>query len=311
MLSDLTIDKLLYEVLEQNIVYRKSPEKTLMLCNGELITYNPTFRLYITTNHRNPHYLSEIASKISLIDFTLTDQGFEQKILSTIIAEERMDLQERRENYVMEKAKNTDLLYKLESNILEVLSSSEGNILEDENAINILSTSKNMSEEIQTKQMASNSAEYDIETQYQEYLMVARHATILYNCIMKLQSIKYVYQFSLNWFVDLFVENVRETPKQSQTLTQRLNDLNSSFMKRLYMQTIQMLYAEDRLVFLFLIWIEQFRIENRIENDELEFLLSSKYTKRPYNENDLDDLSVDWMSPESKHLLNQALMLPR
>lgn len=81
-------------------------------------------------------------------------------------------------------------------------------------------------------------------------------------------------------------------------------------MKRLYMQTIQMLYAEDRLVFLFLIWIEQFRIENRIENDELEFLLSSKYTKRPYNENDLDE-SVDWMSPESKHLLNQALMLPR
>ena len=43
----------------------------------------------------------------------------------------------------------------IEDKILEVLSSSEGNILEDETAIKVLSSSKLLSNEIAEKQMAS------------------------------------------------------------------------------------------------------------------------------------------------------------
>jgi len=44
-------------------------------------------------------------------------------------------------------------LKEIEDKILEVLSSSEGNILEDETAIKILSSSKTLSEEITAKQV--------------------------------------------------------------------------------------------------------------------------------------------------------------
>lgn len=281
-----------------------------MLCANKLIEYNDNFRLYITTCLPNPHYLPEIASKITLLDFTLTEQGLQQKILTTIIAEERIDLQERKENHIVEMAMNSDLLYKLESNILEVLSSSEGNILEDENAINILSTSKSMSEEIQSKQIAAIAVEKEIDAERQEYLVAAYHASVLYRCIVRLASINYMYQYSLNWFVSMFVENVRETPKQQQTLSQRLKEINRNFTKRVYRKVSGMLYKVDRLAFAFLICIEMWRKERLIQDEELKFLLTTEDAKTSYRQaNSL--LSFDWMCAESKHLLSEVSKLSR
>lgn len=172
---DESIDTPLLQIFERNIVSSKSGGSNFMLCANQLIEYNDNFRLYVTTCLPNPHYSPEIATKIVLIDFTLTESGVVQKMLTTIIGEERIDLQERKENHIIEMAKNNDLLYKLESNILEVLSSSDGNILEDENAINILSTSKTMSEEIQTKQITAVTVKKEIDLERGKYLMVASH----------------------------------------------------------------------------------------------------------------------------------------
>lgn len=59
-------------------------------------------------------------------------------------------------------------LKEIEDKILEVLSSSEGNILEDETAIKILSSSKTLSEEITAKQV------------YIKYLDIFRNNTCVY-----------------------------------------------------------------------------------------------------------------------------------
>lgn len=48
-------------------------------------------------------------------------------------------------------------LKEIEDKILEVLSSSEGNILEDETAINVLSSSKVLANEISEKQVSPQS----------------------------------------------------------------------------------------------------------------------------------------------------------
>lgn len=300
----------LYQILEQNIVTQKSG-KISMLCSNELIEYNENFRLYVTTCLPNPYYLPEIASKITLIDFTLTENGLQQKILAKIIGEERIDLQERKEVHIIEMAKNTDLLYKIESNILKVLSSSEGNILEDENAINILSTSKIMSEEIQAKQMNAIALSKEIDTKRHEYLVSAYHASILYRCIVRLASINFMYQYSLHWFVSIFLANLRETPKQHKILSQRLNDINRNFTKRIYRKVAETLYKKDRLAFAFLICIEMLRTQSLIHEDELEFLLTNEHSKKSYRQQDCVALPFDWLNVESKELLIHVTKLSR
>ena len=72
----------------------------------------------------------------------ITPQGLQDQLLGIVVAEERPELELKKNELILESANNKRLLKEIEDKILEVLSSSEGNILEDETAIQILSSSK-------------------------------------------------------------------------------------------------------------------------------------------------------------------------
>lgn len=63
---------------------------------------------------------------------------------------------------------------------MEVLSTSEGNILEDETAVQILSSSKTLSNEIAAKQSVAEVTEQQIDKARMEYKPIAAHSTILF-----------------------------------------------------------------------------------------------------------------------------------
>lgn len=64
----------------------------------------------------------------------------------------RPELEEERNALILQSAANKKQLKDIETRILETLSSSEGNILEDESAIKVLDSAKIMSNEITKKQ---------------------------------------------------------------------------------------------------------------------------------------------------------------
>lgn len=64
----------------------------------------------------------------------------------------RPELEEERNLLILQSASNKKQLKEIEDKILYTLSSSEGNILEDESAILVLDSSKVLSDEIQKKQ---------------------------------------------------------------------------------------------------------------------------------------------------------------
>lgn len=53
------------------------------------IEYSKDFRFYITTKLRNPHYLPEVATKVSLLNFMITPEGLEDQLLGIVVAKER------------------------------------------------------------------------------------------------------------------------------------------------------------------------------------------------------------------------------
>lgn len=77
------------------------------------------------------------------------------------------------------------MLQEIEDKILEVLSS-EGNILEDETAVQILSSSKILANEINEKQAIAEVTEKQIDTARQGYTPIAAHSTTLFFTIGKL-----------------------------------------------------------------------------------------------------------------------------
>lgn len=54
-----------------------------------VIEYSGDFRFYITTKLRNPHYLPELATKVSLLNFMITPEGLEDQLLGIVVAKER------------------------------------------------------------------------------------------------------------------------------------------------------------------------------------------------------------------------------
>lgn len=50
----------------------------------------------------------------------ITEQGLREQLLAIVVAHERPDLQEKKEQLIIESARNRDALYTIESKILEV-----------------------------------------------------------------------------------------------------------------------------------------------------------------------------------------------
>ncbi|XP_076166258.1 dynein axonemal heavy chain 7 [Ptiloglossa arizonensis] len=117
-----------------------------------IIKYSHDFRLYITTRLFNPQYSSEVFSKLTVIDFSIPNEALQDKLLDLVIFKEKPELQEKFEILLLEDANNKKILKQQEDNILHTLSSTTINILEDENAIQILDFSKNLTLNVVKKQ---------------------------------------------------------------------------------------------------------------------------------------------------------------
>jgi len=90
-----------------------------------VIEYSPDFRFYVTTRLRNPHYLPEISVKVTLLNFMITPQGLQDQLLGIVAAKEKPDLEEKKNELIIESAANKKKLKEIEDEILRVLSTSE------------------------------------------------------------------------------------------------------------------------------------------------------------------------------------------
>ena len=77
-----------------------------------------------------------------MINFQLSRAGLEDKLLSLFLQSERPELEEQKQVLVIKSAKSQRQMRDIEDRILFVLSSSQGNILEDETATRMLYHSK-------------------------------------------------------------------------------------------------------------------------------------------------------------------------
>ena len=61
---------------------------------GDKFTYDPLFRLYMTTKRPNPHYAPETCIKVTMINFTVTFKGLEEQLLGDVVVKERPEIEQ-------------------------------------------------------------------------------------------------------------------------------------------------------------------------------------------------------------------------
>ena len=264
------LDPILDNVLQKNIF--KSGGSNCVKLGDAVVEYAPTFRLYITTKLRNPHYLPETSVKVSLLNFMITPEGLEDQLLGNVVLKERPELEEEKVQLIIQSAENKKKLKEIEDQILQILSA-DGNILENETAIQILSSSKVLSVELFDKQRIAEETEKKIDETRESYRSIANHSSVLYFCIADLANIDPMYQYSLTWFIDLFTNAINQSTKSS-ILKRRLKNLESFFTYSLYTNVCRSLFEKDKLLFSFLLCTTILKNHGELDDAEMAHLVT-------------------------------------
>ena len=69
----------------------------------------------MTTKLKNPHYLPEVSTKVTLINFMITFEGLSDQLLGIVVEKENPELQTQKEQIVIESAKNKNKLEEVEN----------------------------------------------------------------------------------------------------------------------------------------------------------------------------------------------------
>lgn len=277
-----------------------------MRLGENIIEYSRDFKLYITTRLRNPHYLPEVAVKVCLLNFMITPLGLQDQLLGIVAAKEKPELEEKKNKLIVESAKNKKQLKEIEDKILEVLSLSEGNILEDETAIKILSSSKVLSEEISEKQEIASVTETQIDETRMGYKPVAVHSATIFFCISDLAHIEPMYQYSLTWFINLYMQSLAHS-KKSEELELRIEYIIDHFTLSIYNNVCRSLFEKDKLLFSLLLTIGIMKEKKQINEEIWYFLLTGGIAL----DNPFPNPVSEWLSEKAWAEVVRASALPK
>lgn len=282
---------------QQGVEYMKLGEN--------IVEYSKDFLFYMTTSLRSPHYLPEVAVKVCLLNFMITPLGLEDQLLGIMAAKEKPELEEKKNQLILESAANNKQLKEIEDKILKILSSSEGNILEDETAIKVLSSSKVLSEEISEKQKIASVTEKEIDDTRMGYRPVAEHSSILFFCISELANIEPMYQYSLTWFINLYLQSIAQSLK-SDDLATRIENIVEHFTISIYNNVCRSLFEKDKLLFSLLLTVGIMQGKGQVDDTIWRFLLTGGITL----DNPDPNPAPEWLSDKSWSEIVRASKLP-
>ena len=133
-------------------------------------------------------------------------------MLGCVVAEERPDLEEAKNQLIVSNSTMKNELKELEDTILTRLSKSD-NPIDDIELINALEASKIKSNEIKAKVIIAEQTEKDIDATRSEYVPVAINTQILFFCVSDLANVDPMYQYSLEWFTRIFLNSIANANK--------------------------------------------------------------------------------------------------
>ncbi|GCB71828.1 hypothetical protein scyTo_0001714 [Scyliorhinus torazame] len=246
--------------------------RLLMRLGDTDIDYDKNFKFYMTTKMSNPHYLPEVCIKVTIINFTVTKSGLEDQVLSDVVRIEKPELEEQRNQLIVQINADKNQLKAIEDRILKLLFTSEGNILDNEELINTLQQSKVTSGAIKVRLEEAEATEQKINSAREKYRPVATRGSVMYFVVASLSEIDPMYQFSLKYFKQLFNQTI-ETSDKTYNLQKRLKILLNTTLFAVYTNVSRGLFEQHKLVYSFLLCTEILRQNEEISDAEWNFFL--------------------------------------
>ena len=196
------------------------------------IEFSKQFRLYILTQIANPPLLPEICIRVTVINFTVTLEALQDQLLSNVVMQERPELEEKRLELLESLVDDRLKLRELEDKVLDLLNTSIGNVLDDENLIQTLDNSETMVGIIEERVEETEKTQQKINENRTVYSVVADRGAILYFVVADFASVDVMYQFSLSWFTTLFSNCIKSTTAENSSTSRSSTPSSTPRQKR-------------------------------------------------------------------------------
>jgi dynein heavy chain len=196
---DNAIDASIAPIYGRQII--KRGRTSIIKMGDKELTLDPKFNLFLHTKLSNPHYPPEIQAECTLINFTVTESGLEDQLLTLVVKMERPDLASKKEELIAQQNEFKITLKKLEDGLLQQLAEATGDILENIELIESLERSKALSTEINLKVEIAKVTEVAINEASEAYRPAASRGALVYFMMNELTRIHSYYKFSLDSFI--------------------------------------------------------------------------------------------------------------
>jgi dynein heavy chain len=281
------LDPMFDPVLLKNVV-SKGRSKFILL-GDKAVTFDPGFRFYLLTKLGNPTFSPELSAKTTIIDFSVTQKGLEDQLLSRVIQFEQKSLEDQRQQLVEEVNMNTISLQALDKELLQRLSASSGNLLDDAALIGVLADTKTKAQEVKEKIEASIATEQVINKKREQYRPVATRGSVVYFVIVACSAINCMYQTSLAQFLGWFDQSMIDAEK-ANLVTKRVEILMDHLTFAIYIHINRGLFEKDKLIYKLMTCMKILVTETTNLTDQMVNLLLRGGAA----------LQVDQQSPEPK-----------
>jgi dynein heavy chain 1, cytosolic len=241
------MDPILNQVLNKE--YQKTGGRVLIQLGKQEIDFSPAFKLYMSTRDPSAAFPPDVCSRATFVNFTVTRSSLQTQSLNEVLKSERPDVDMRRTNLMKLQGEFNTNLRRLERKLLQALNESRGNILDDDHVIETLETLKKEATEISRKMVETEGVMTEVENITLEYNAIARACSAVFAILEQLHQLDYSYQFSLQYFIDIFNFVLHDGRRLSseKDLSRRSAIILQNIFSETYRRTSMSLLQRDRV----------------------------------------------------------------
>lgn len=240
------LDPILNHVLNKE--YQKTGGRVLIQLGKQEIDFSPSFRLFLSTRDPSANFAPDICSRTTFVNFTVTQSSLQTQTLNDVLKSERPDVDERRSNLIKMQGEFSVHLRQLEKRLLQALNESRGNILDDDRVIETLETLKKEAAEISAKVSETAGVMTEVDNITKEYTIIARSCSAIFAVLEQLHHLNHFYQFSLQYFTQIFEAVLRKIKESSTTgHAARIDHILTELFVDTYRRTSLSLLQKDRV----------------------------------------------------------------
>ncbi|KAG5504460.1 hypothetical protein JKF63_04912 [Porcisia hertigi] len=267
------IDPLLDPIMSRSFIMKG--RRKLVKVGDNYIEFKEGFKLYITTRLPNPLYTPETCTKVCLLNFAVKEQGLEEQLLKIVVEKEKPELEHENEQLILQTAAAKKEMKHLEEEILDLLSTSEVSLLENQRLIQTLQTAKVTATNIQNQLHVAETTSVKIREAREEYRECARRASLLFFVLSDLGAIDSMYQFALDSYIQLFQTSIRRSSEKivAHEMEERIKTLNEWHTASVYTNTCRGLFERHKLLFAFHMAMRILQAQGVVNIEEYVFMM--------------------------------------